>query len=721
MRRIWPTALGLAGLVLGCAAASAADLVPPVPKSFSPGESSSPARAVSGGGVELALPFSAGPDRVYWDVPLRPLPAAAAAIAMDLTCADPAALRALTLHLRAGADWISAQKSIETSGRQTLHFQAQDFNLVETTDISNWRKATILRLSAWKGAPRDATLTIHSIRAETYSVAVVAGTDKFTAPGEGVLAGQCAVRARRLLEMAGLPADLILDDLENLDLRPYRLLVLPYNPALSKRQIAILERFVKRHGRLAVFYNSSAPLAAFLGFKTLPYATQADTWHTVSFDTAAVPGLPACMAHYTQHLLPVRADSPDAHNVGRWLDADNNPDRSRPASAVSPRGVWFSHTPPLASPAAVQWLLAVLAAFDPADVPLRDRFLAETAQRAAQVAGTLAAAPAPANEIHAVWARPLSARTRDEDLAVLDAGGINLLFEHLGTAGCALYNAGGVVPETGERRARTQFARMLVSARTNHLELHAWVICWNLDGLPADRVDALREEGRLMQDANGRKLPWLCPAHPANRAALLALFADLARRGVAGIHLDYIRYPAREGCFCPRHRAAYEKHLGHSVPDWPADVLPGGSHATDFDKFRRDDLTAFVAEAAQTVRKTNPALRLSAAVFPTPAAAAENAQNWPAWLRNGSLDFACPMLYTPEPARFAAWLDQCLAAAPADKILPGLGIGADNSQLDALGTAQQIAAARARKTPGFACFPLDANLSRLILPALALP
>lgn len=558
-------------------------------------------------------------------------------------------------------------------------------------------------------------------RAGAASIAVVAGTEKFTAPGEG--ARECAARALRLLDRAGLPADLVSDDLARLDLRPYRLLVLPGNPALTKRQVAVLARFVKRRqGRLFVFNSSDTRLAAALGFKCLPAATQAEPWHTVSFEAPSIPGLPPSLSHCTQQLLPVRAATPGARNVGRWLDADNNPDRSLPASAVSPRGVWFSHLPPQTSPAAVQWFLAALAAADPAYAPARDRFLAEAEARAAQVAGILAAAPAPANEIRAVWTRRLSPRTRDETLAQLDAGGINVLFEQLGAGGEALYNAGNALPEAGngERRARSYFDRMLHSARTNHLEFNAGVGCWNLDGLPSERLTELRAASRLMQDAHGRELPWLCPLHPENRAALRALLSDLARRGVAGVFLDDLRYPGRAGCYCPRHRAAFEKQLGRATAAWPADVLPGGPHAAAFEQFCRADLTAFVAETARELRDIHPAIRLSAAVAPPPAAA-ENGQDWPAWLRNGALDYACPLLATADPTRFAAGLDQCLAAAPPGKILPGLGPGADESQLDALGAAEQIAAARARRCPGFVFFPLDSDLYSLILPALAFP
>ena len=76
------------------------------------------------------------------------------------------------------------------------------------------------------------------------------------------------------------------------------------------------------------------------------------------------------------------------------------------------------------------------------------------------------------------------------------------------------------------------------------------------------------------------------------------------------------------------------------------------------------------------------------------------------------------MLYTESPTDFNAWLDLCLAAAPADKLVPGLGTGADECQLDAASAAAQIAEARRRRLAGFAFFAVDDELTGRLLPTL---
>lgn len=554
----------------------------------------------------------------------------------------------------------------------------------------------------------------------TASIAILRGTE-LTAPGETALAAECADRARRLFEQAGLPAVFVSDDIEHLDLRSFRILVLPYNPVLSKRQTALLERFVKRRGRLAVFYHSNARLAKRLGFKPLPRATQSEGWHTIVFFSGAAPGLPISMSHLATNLLPVRVDHKAAIHLGRWLNADDIPDHSLPASAVSPNGFWFSHLPPRASPAAVRWLLAALAASDPSYAPARDRLTVEVARRDAQAAALLAGAPAPLREIRAAWTRPLSPRTRDEIIGLLATNHLNALIEQFSIAGFSHYAAEAGIPRSdlGLRRNRNFLPRALQIAHANHIALHAGAVGWNLAGLPEALVAPLREQGRLMQDAQGQAISWLCPSHPENRALLLNALRDLARRGIDGICLDDLRYPARDGCYGPATRAAFEQQLGHPVADWPAEVLPGAALAPTYERFRRDDLTAFVAEASKALREINPGILLSATVLPAPESAAENGQDWPAWLRAGSLDFACPMLCTSDSDQFSKRLDLALAAAPSPgRILPVIGTGAAEAPLDALAAAQQIFAARQRKLPGFVFFPLDSDLYNLILPVL---
>ena len=72
------------------------------------------------------------------------------------------------------------------------------------------------------------------------------------------------------------------------------------------------------------------------------------------------------------------------------------------------------------------------------------------------------------------------------------------------------------------------------------------------------------------------------------------------------------------------------------------------------------------------------------------------------------------MLYADDPASFRAMLAQCLAAAPADRIVAGIGTGADEAQVDAAAFAAELAIAAEAGLRGVAFFPLDDALRELL-------
>ncbi len=702
MRRGWHRIrVIVAGIVGWAVAAPGADSIRLNPGSFTAGPDSPPAQAAPEGGVFFPLPWDGPTERCYWDVPMAPPDAASPTVAVELSCDNPAAVKALSLHVRCGDGWLSTSAPIPGAGRQTLYFQRADF-APEGGGAPDWKDANTLRLSAWKAASTPAHLIVHSIRMQGQAVAILRASER-SAPGETALAAQCASRAQRLLEKAGIPASILSDDLEDRGLRPFRLVVLPYNPVLSITQLDALDRYLRRGGRLAVFYQGNTRLARMLGFKADAFATQEEEWTTVSFAGSSIPALPATMPHLTRNLLPVRADAADSVTMGAWKTDGGAPNPRLPAAAASPRGFWFSHVPPLAYPSAVKWLLACDAFSDPARQPALRLFEDLSARRNAEAADLRKETHAPAGEIRAVWAPPIPSRVRDTTLRELSARGINAVFEQVATLGDDL---------PSNRLLQQRIERAVKSAHERGLRLHAWFVTLNAESW----IDRLPAERRMLT-AGGQALPWLCPLHPENRAMIHSAWAELVRLGVDGIHLDYIRYPGTEGCYCPLHREAFEKRIGQRLANWPADAAPGGPRGAEYETFRREALTDFVAIEMRALRTQAPAVQRSAAVFPSPESAAENGQDWPAWLRDGLFDFVAPMIYTEDPVKYAAAVDHARAAAPSPAlIVAGIGTGSDISQLDALGTGQQIQVTRERHLAGFALFRLDSDLFSVALP-----
>ncbi|MDR0994554.1 MAG: family 10 glycosylhydrolase [Verrucomicrobiota bacterium] len=644
----------------------------------------------TGEGLLFSIPPQAPDGRVYWDIPISPPAEQDSAIRLILSCDQPGAIRALSLHLQSHGDWLSASlPSLDGTLRQSVSIPRTSFTA--EAGKPEWSKANTLRLSAWlaEEAGLKATLAVHAIDSFTPSIAILADPSTFSA-AEAYLANQCAQRAQRLFEKAGLLSTILQGNLESLDLRTYSILVLPYNPILSIPQLDTLERYCKRHnGLLAVFYNANTRLADLLGMDFLSYISQSTDWTAVSFSEetrALVPGLPTLLPHITQHLFPVRAKADNAKTMGLWLTSHGVPDRTLPASAVSPRGLAFSHIPPLATSSAIRWLLAALAEARPKGyASLRDAYLKEEANRTSHAEEVLNSIPAQEDEVRAIWSLPIATGLRGKTLDQLVERRINTLFEQTTLA----------PPSIRTRNA-------VEAVRKRGLQPHAWVYALN-----AETLSHSPSSSRLMQNAKGAAIAWLCPLHPENRALLEKTLLSIARTDIAGIQLDYIRYPGREGCYCPLHRNALEKQLNRKIEAWPEDVLPGGPLAEAFHQLCRDDLTDLVETITRALREARPDLLLSAAVYPIPSSAAENAQDWPSWLNKGLLDFVAPMIYTPSASQFSAFLAQDLDAAPrADALLPGIGISADETQLDRLAAAEQIRVTRQQKTRGYSLFQL---------------
>ena len=147
--------------------------------------------------------------------------------------------------------------------------------------------------------------------------------------------------------------------------------------------------------------------------------------------------------------------------------------------------------------------------------------------------------------------------------------------------------------------------------------------------------------------------------------------------GSAGVQLDYVRVPSAE-------EATAEK---------------------------MEDISLFVRTFSRMFRRSRPGCALSAAVFPTPEAAAKRGQDWPRWVKEEWVDFVSPMIYTESPIAFKRDLALCKAAAPASALVPGIAACSDEASPDRDSVRAQLKAADALK--GVSFFALDWALGAL--------
>jgi uncharacterized lipoprotein YddW (UPF0748 family) len=154
---------------------------------------------------------------------------------------------------------------------------------------------------------------------------------------------------------------------------------------------------------------------------------------------------------------------------------------------------------------------------------------------------------------------------------------------------------------------------------------------------------------------------WVSPGVPEVRAQLARVSADIARRytplGLKGIHLDRIRYSANTVSYDTPSQEAFKAATG---------AFPTSNAQASWLDFRRGFVNQGVKDVYDSVRTVDPALVLSAAVFPgykREGKMATWAAQWSftdlfqdpqAWVEGGYLDVEVPMNY-PATATSASW------------------------------------------------------------------
>ncbi|AKJ64017.1 glycoside hydrolase family 10 protein [Kiritimatiella glycovorans] len=203
---------------------------------------------------------------------------------------------------------------------------------------------------------------------------------------------------------------------------------------------------------------------------------------------------------------------------------------------------------------------------------------------------------------------------------------------------------------------------------------------------------------------------FLNPAHPGVRRHLIGVFAELAAYPVAGIHLDYIRFPedyhlvareiypdAPQTELRARSDFSYDPVSLRLFGDRPAEA-PG-----EWDRFRRAAVTRVVRDIAGAVRARRSDCLLSASLIGDPVRGYRDAfQNGIEWTRRGWLDWAVPMLYGTDG--FAENLNgytERLGPGLAARSLVG-GLNAANPAPDVLRQIRSLRAAGCRGQAVFA-------------------
>ena len=328
--------------------------------------------------------------------------------------------------------------------------------------------------------------------------------------------------------------------------------------------------------------------------------------------------------------------------------------------------------------------------------------------------------PMPDNgEFRAFWCHSAyglgSGHDWDSSIDFLTRYGYNAIIVNFAWPGVAYYRS-AVLPEYPRiDKEGDQLEKCLAACRKYGVACHVWKVCYNIgtrekmDGF----VRKMSREGRTQVRSDKKDgAGWLCPSDPRNIQYEIDAMVELAgKKGVAGIHFDYIRYPTDKGCYCDGCRRRFETSIGRKVEKWPDDLKSDPDVSVRWKNWRVENISAVVRGVAERVRPTNSGMQISAAVFSDPAKSPDMvAQDWLSWCRNGYLDFVCPMNYLDSKVlqRAAVRNQLKMTAGLPVKVYPGVGLSVfRKDRCDARRLSEQIAEIRACGAPGFTVFNFD--------------
>lgn len=723
----------------------------------------------------LPCDFATRQVRCYWDRKASLNLASFTDLALELYAPDPGAISAFTLYFRSGAGWYGCSASVTLAGWQTLHFSSNDFTSEGTP--SGWNRITGIRLSPWKGGARNTELAVRQLRAFTPSILLLRDTQSddpatvtSTIDRHLEFLGQynipCGVITR-----AGVESGL---------LDGCKVAILPYNSNLSNAEWDRLESFIANGGKMIVYYLLPARMEPLLGVKRtgwkqgdfaamsfadpsiqgLPARVRQSSWNITlaipngSLNSRVIAGwddsqgkptghaawlasdhgffmshilldddadekaylLLCLLGHLVPELWPASAVNA-IDQIGQfagfssYAEANSAIERQgkdtlrSPQATIELANAASDRNQALAQLAAGNHVLAVMKAHS-AQAHLKQAYV--QSQK-------------PINpEFRALWEHHPTGAFPGNWAASIDAltnNGFNAIFPNMLWGGLAHYPSDCLPRSFTFTNYGDQIDACITAARARGVQVHIWKVNWNLSGSPSSFISQLRIAGRTQVSRDGQSIDWLCPSDPENFALETNSLLEVVRRyDIDGIHLDYIRYPGSDCCYCPGCASRFQTQTGRTVAHWPADVLSPGPARTAFLDWRRAQITRLVAAIYARTKALKPGVKVSAAVFSDAASAFDGVgQDWRAWIEAGIVDFLCPMNYTTDLHRFTNLVSQQLGfAAGRIPIYPGIGAHA----LESDGVIAQLQATRQAQTGGFILFELSSSTVAELLPAI---
>jgi uncharacterized lipoprotein YddW (UPF0748 family) len=321
----------------------------------------------------------------------------------------------------------------------------------------------------------------------------------------------------------------------------------------------------------------------------------------------------------------------------------------------------------------------------------------------------------------------------------LAAAGINTVFIETLNASYPIYPS-RVAPQRNPLIRRWDpLATAVELAHERDMELHAWIWAFAAGNQLHNRLvrQPLDYPGPVLNahptwagyDNRGNIIPlgqtkpFFDPANSEVRDYLLRLIQEIITNyDVDGIQLDYIRYPFQDPSADRTYGygvAARQQFQALSGVD-PLNLSP----RIDFQQppavqerqqalwnrwteFRIQQVTSFVAEVSQLVRRQRPEIVLSTAVFAIPEheRLQKIQQDWGTWADRGLVDWIVLMSYAQDTNAFESLIRPWVLHSDFSPtlVIPGIRL----LNLSAPAVVDQLQALRDLPSPGYALFAAD--------------
>lgn len=261
-----------------------------------------------------------------------------------------------------------------------------------------------------------------------------------------------------------------------------------------------------------------------------------------------------------------------------------------------------------------------------------------------------------------VWHRPTE-KTLEQVQKTLDSfarANINLVYLEAFYHGYVIYPSD--VAEQRPEFAGGDILQMFIDeAKKRDIEIHLWVENFYVGHTSFNPNSPILAKNPHWEALNNnlerpstREVGYIFmnPAHPEVRDFLSELYKEMVTNyDVAGIQLDYIRYPnggfGNDYSYDDYSRNVFKELYGMDPLD-----IPSRDHEMKkkWDLWRQNNITTFVERIHQEVKEINSKITLSTAIFPQVSDAINGKmQDWPLWVEEGYLDVIAPMAYYTSP------------------------------------------------------------------------